>query len=917
MAINKMIHKFRFLLLIQVVTFGTLSGCGSSSSEPNSDPDPVIEQEEEQTEEQNHAPELASVIPDQNATVGESFEFDASQDNQTFTDADGDTLSYTLTINQSGSGLDINGAVVSGTPSNSGSYTVSVTASDGELSASTSFTIVIVAQDIEPTPQSKNILLIIADDYGQDASAQYDLADDLPNTPTLNQLANEGLVFENLWVNPSCSPTRSSIISGKYGVRTDVLSPGDELALTEITLQEQLKADAQTSDYATALVGKWHLGNGVSGISDSGIDYFAGVLNGGLADYYDWSLTTFAGEEEITTYSTTEFTNRAIDWIDAQQSPWFLWLAYNAAHTPFHLPPSDLHDRELSGDSADIEANERDYYLAAVESMDTEIGRLLASMDETTRANTVIFFIGDNGTPGRAKDRTAILREAKGSIYEGGVRVPVIVQGAGVERAGQREDALINGTDFYATILSLAGQTTETVHDSHNFESLLSDANAESARDYIYTESIDGYTIRSERYKLIVNSDDSLELYDLVSDPSEASNLVNSGFDDELSELQAAVNAIRGEQTDSENDIESTWIVNTTGERSAYLMDDGEFVEVNVLSVVEQDELFTVTTNAIPNYQVTVTEEALQVYQSRPNRAFSDGQILALGDEVEWGEDVGMSSNCEDTGTNGWTPGGGGACSVSQQEMSLSFPTEPVPASVECETGLGPVGLWVNGVPIYNWSDATTYNDEGVWANFALPFRAAGMDMCNGHSGNGMYHHHSYNVCLRQTVGDEGKGHSPIYGYAGDGYPIHGPYHSDGVLTQSCWIKRDYSANSETGCGVEGERSCVFVDEENIDLGVNSVTLGPSTSDTISFAQAGDGLAVSGIYYQDYYYDAACSAQGDEYLDEHNGHDHDGLGYHYHTSVDDDLQPVFPMVHGPDYYGDLGQGSFSCYRNNF
>ena len=80
----------------------------------------------------------------------------------------------------------------------------------------------------------------------------------------------------------------------------------------------------------------------------------------------------------------------------------------------------------------------------------------------------------------------------------------------------------------------------------------------------------------------------------------------------------------------------------------------------------------------------------------------------------------------------------------------------------------------------------SSYNNQDVWNNFALPFRSAAMDVCHGHSGNGMYHHHSYNACLKQQLGDEGKGHSPIYGYSGDGYPIHGPYHSKGVLAKSC-----------------------------------------------------------------------------------------------------------------------------------
>ncbi|MEM6625987.1 MAG: YHYH protein [Pseudomonadota bacterium] len=372
--------------------------------------------------------------------------------------------------------------------------------------------------------------------------------------------------------------------------------------------------------------------------------------------------------------------------------------------------------------------------------------------------------------------------------------------------------------------------------------------------------------------------------------------------------------------TDGTTTDASGWILNVSGETSDYMMDGGGFVEVNVQSVTTNGGATTIVTNGIPNYTVSITQEALDVYENKRAAAFSGGVgVLNLGDTVEWGEDVGYSADCGATGGDGWWPDGGAACPESQNGLSLSFPNTPTPTATECETGLGPVGLWVNGVPIYNWSDATSYQNEGVWNQYAIAFRTGGMDLCYGHAGgaNGQYHHHNYNACLRQAVGDEGDTHSPIYGYAGDGYPIHGPYHAAGELTESCWTARDYSAGSATGCAAAGERTCIFVDEEDISQGVQTVTAGPSTSDTINFADNGNGDAVAGIYYEDFYYEASCTAQGDKYLDEHNGHDHDGLGYHYHTSVDADLAPVFPLVHGPDYFGDVDAGSFNCFGTNF
>lgn len=354
------------------------------------------------------------------------------------------------------------------------------------------------------------------------------------------------------------------------------------------------------------------------------------------------------------------------------------------------------------------------------------------------------------------------------------------------------------------------------------------------------------------------------------------------------------------------------WILNTTDERSPYIMDGGTFVEVNVQSVTQAGDLITVQSRAIPNYTVTITQEALDVYEARRSEAFSSGVgTLSLGDVVEFGEDVGYSATCTNGGDGFW-PEGGASC-PEPQDVSLSFPANPTPATSECETSLGPVGLWVNGVPIYNWYDGASYNGEGFWNQFAFALRSGGMDLCYGHGGGAgnQYHHHNYNACLRQMIGDEGTAHSPVYGYAGDGYPIHGPYHAANDVSESCWQVRDYSAASSTGCGADGARTCTFVDEENISLGTQTVLEGPNAFDNV------DVLNASGIYYEDFYYDAACTAQGDKYLDEHNGHDHDALGYHYHATTDENLTPTFPLVNGPDYFGDVGNGSFGCFNRTF
>jgi len=379
------------------------------------------------------------------------------------------------------------------------------------------------------TQDQPNIVLVITDDQGLDASAEYSLSNDLPNTPNFSAMAQNGIIFDNVWVNPSCSPTRAALISGKFGHRTNVLAPGDPLPTTDVVLQSFLKAHTETSDYASALIGKWHLGGGNTGPNDFGIDYFAGITGGGVQNYFDWTLNINGTNTSSTNYVTTELTDLAIDWVEDQNQPWFLWLAYNAPHTPFHLPPTDLHNRNLSGEQADIDANERDYYLASIEAMDTEFGRFWNSLSAEEQQNTIVLFLGDNGTPGQIIDRNINQSGSKGTLLDGGINTPMFVAGAGVTRQGQREDALITQTDFFPTIVELAGAELASYEDGESFMSLL--ANQGDARDYSYTVSNNGFTIRNDRHKLIEATNGSQELYDLLADPDESDNLIGGATD--------------------------------------------------------------------------------------------------------------------------------------------------------------------------------------------------------------------------------------------------------------------------------------------------------------------------------------------------------------------------------------------------
>ncbi len=379
-----------------------------------------------------------------------------------------------------------------------------------------------------PTTESPNILFIIADDLGKDAINGFSEGSIKPNTPNIDAIRTNGISFKNFWTNPTCTPTRASIITGKYGYRTGVKGVGDELSISETTLQEYISTQTK-NQYASALVGKWHLSGNNSAINPEtfGIDYYAGLIRGSVDDYYRWQLSKNGSTSLNTSYITEVFTDLSIDWINQQSKPWFMWLAYTAPHTPFHVPPSNMHSQgNLPPYSNGLDP--LPYYMAAIEAMDFQIGRLLDTIPEDERDNTIIIFIGDNGTPNQVAQSPYSSSKVKETLYQGGINVPMFISGNSVSRSGT-DNNLITSTDLFATIAEIAGTSTTQINDSKSFKSLFTQA--ATIRDYQYSELVDGsddeWTISNGAYKLIVNSLGIEELYNLVNDPYETSNLLN------------------------------------------------------------------------------------------------------------------------------------------------------------------------------------------------------------------------------------------------------------------------------------------------------------------------------------------------------------------------------------------------------
>ncbi len=395
-----------------------------------------------------------------------------------------------------------------------------------------------------------NFLILLSDDMGVDTMGIYGLSKDAASTPNLDKLARQGIMFENAWATPKCATTRAALLTGQYGVNNGVTSVPGTLPAGSLILH---KAVTQLG-YSNAAFGKWHL-QGRRGTTTNpngfGITHYEGNFSN-VKDYYDWAKITNGRESQDSTYHTSAISGAAANWIKAQDKPWLAWVAYSAPHGPIHAPPSELHSRKLSGSP---NSDARNHYLAAIEAMDTEIGRLIAEIPTQQRDNTVIIFIGDNGTPRRLLDRDVYRRShGKSSLYEGGVRVPFIISG-GVPAKDDDGGIMINIVDLFPTILDMAQPITSTIITPHSsaidgqsFAKFL-EGQSEPIRAYNYAEYEDGWAVRDANFKFIYQDDGDEELYDLSSNGIERTNIITqSQYLAKATELKQYGMSIRGER---------------------------------------------------------------------------------------------------------------------------------------------------------------------------------------------------------------------------------------------------------------------------------------------------------------------------------------------------------------------------------
>lgn len=387
-----------------------------------------------------------------------------------------------------------------------------------------------------------NIIFILADDLGYGDLGCYGCAD--TGTPHLDRLAAEGLRFTDFYANAAvCTPTRAAFLTGRYQQRL-----GLDNALYYQEMGRGLPADGKTIatalrsvGYATGLTGKWHLGyDHEYRPLQQGFDHFFGLL-GGNHHYFEHMdrigvPDLWLGNEAIKRqgYTTDLITEDAIAFIEKhREKPFFLYLAHAAPHFPWQGP--DDRDKVIKPKHKSWQQGDRETYNAMVESMDSGIGKVLATLDELgLRDKTLVVFTSDNG--GHTYSRNAPLRGSKATIWEGGTRVPCIARWPGVLPAGETTAQVGITMDWTATFRRLAGIAADPVaEDGIDLLPILTGKEPERERTLFWRrkkgvirKSVEeGRAVRHGPWKLVEQATGERFLFHLTEDTGETRNLLD------------------------------------------------------------------------------------------------------------------------------------------------------------------------------------------------------------------------------------------------------------------------------------------------------------------------------------------------------------------------------------------------------
>lgn len=393
-----------------------------------------------------------------------------------------------------------------------------------------------------PAAPRPHVVIFVSDDMGWNDVGYHGST---IQTPNIDRLAKEGVELDRFYVFPICSPTRTALMTGRSPIRFGIISPlGGSRG---VPLQEHFMPEAfQAAGYQTVMAGKWHLGAKGDEYSPQkrGFDHFYG-FRGGMIDYYshegpgrlDWQRNGKVLEEKG--YSTELLAAEAVRMIEHRdkKKPLFLYLPFNAPHGPSQAPDGVSEKYRKIGMSGNTAVR-----AASIDVMDHAIGRVLATLEREGMAeNTLAMFFCDNGagggrrgTDGRRRRSApeagratgnAPLRGGKGSVLEGGVRVPAVIRWPGEIKAGSKTSQLIAVQDLLPTLSAAVGiaHGNDQEMDGVNVWPAIKDGKA-MRRPPVVVAGSGGMAILQDQWKLS-KSGESVTLYDLVADPLEATDL--------------------------------------------------------------------------------------------------------------------------------------------------------------------------------------------------------------------------------------------------------------------------------------------------------------------------------------------------------------------------------------------------------
>jgi arylsulfatase A-like enzyme len=388
-----------------------------------------------------------------------------------------------------------------------------------------------------------NVLVILVDDLGYGDLSSYGATD--LKSPNIDKLIAAGMRFDNFYANcPVCSPTRASLLTGRYPdlvgvpgvIRTHIRDNWGYLFPQAVLLPQMLKR----AGYHTGIVGKWHLGLASPNLpNERGFDHFHGFLGDMMDDYYNHRRHGFnymrLNNRQIDPqgHATDLFTQWAIDYLrersQKKDQPFLLYLAYNAPHAPIQ-PPQEWLERVRQRQIGISE--KRAKLVALIEHLDAGIGKVLDALKETGLSNnTLVIFTSDNGGDLGAGATNGPLRAGKGNMYEGGIREPMCAVWPGKIASGSHSDRVALTMDLFATVCEAARVRIEHEIDGRSIlPTLTGKEQPEDNRTLFWVRREGGgqyggrayYAARQGDFKLLQNSPfEPMELYNLKDDPKE------------------------------------------------------------------------------------------------------------------------------------------------------------------------------------------------------------------------------------------------------------------------------------------------------------------------------------------------------------------------------------------------------------